>query len=49
MDDWEEFNADDESDDAEIDLDRMVDMLIEHYGLRSDETEYDPTGRGRPH
>ena len=49
MDDWEEFTVDDEFDDPEIDLDQMVDMLIEHYGLRTDETETCPSSRVRTH
>jgi hypothetical protein len=49
MDDWEEFTVDDEVDDPEIDLDQMVDMLIEHYGLRAEETESRPSSRVRVH
>lgn len=49
MDDWEEFTNEDDYEDSEIDLDRMVDLLIEHYGLRTEDAESDPPGRIRTH
>ena len=49
MDDWEKFTNDNDCDDSEIDLDRMVDILIEHYGLRTEDVESDLPDRIRTH
>jgi len=49
MDDWEEFTIDADDEDSDIDLDRMVDLLIEHYGLRTEDADSDPPVHIRTH